>query len=472
MKMILMMMTALCCTVQVKADDQSYNLDTIRMEATIEPTETYQYLKPTYQKGVIVTSPWNGNWFVNISGGTNAFMGTPLGCEDLFGRMQPSVGLAIGKWFTPSIGSRISYQGFNFKNSLLDKQEYHSVHADLLWNVLGTLYREDNELRWNLFPFVGVGMIHNKTNKHNPFAISYGLQAEYSFCKRVALTMEVSNATTFQSFDGQFRKNSLGDHMLNASVGLSFKIGKIGWKKPVDHLPYVQQNEWLTDWANSMREQNQVFSDRIDMQQKTLEQLKTILEIEGLLDKYKHLFDNENITQNKYPRNNYSGLNSLRARMKNSKWDGKSPLVSVSSETDNTNTSSTGAIQTDIASFANDSLTQSLVEGQIIGAPIYFFFEINSSQFKEESQNLNIEELARVAIKHGLHITLIGAADSSTGTATINEYLSKARADYIADKLISKGVDSARIAKVFAGGIEEYSPNEANRHTKVVLSLR
>lgn len=50
MKMILMMMTALCCTVQVKADDQSYNLDTIRMEATIEPTETYQYLKPTYQR--------------------------------------------------------------------------------------------------------------------------------------------------------------------------------------------------------------------------------------------------------------------------------------------------------------------------------------------------------------------------------------------------------------------------------------
>lgn len=210
------------------------------------------------------------------------------------------------------------------------------------------------------------------------------------------------------------------------------------------------------------------------MQQKTLEQLKTILEIEGLLDKYKHLFDNENIIQNKYPRNNYSGLNSLRARMKNSKWDGKSPLVSISSETDNTNTSSTGAIQTDIASFANDSLTQSLVEveGQIIGAPIYFFFEINSSQFKEESQNLNIEELARVAIKHGLHITLIGAADSSTGTALINDALSRARADYIAEKLQSKGVDSSCIDKVFAGGIEEYSPNEANRHTKVVLSIR
>ena len=472
MKMILLIMAAICCTVQAKANDRLYNFDTVRVEATIDAPETYQYLKPSYHKGVIVTSPWNGNWFVNISGGANAFMGTPLGCEDLFGRMQPSVGLAIGKWFTPSIGTRISYQGFHFKNSQLEKQEYHSVHADLLWNVLGTLYREDKELRWNLFPFVGLGMIHNKTNKQNPFAISYGLQAEYSFCKRVALTMEVSNTTTFQNFDGQYKKNTLGDHMLNASLGLSFKIGKIGWKKPVDHLPYVQQNEWLTDYANSMRKKNQAYSDRIDMQQKTLEQLKTILEIEGLLDRYKHLFENEYIAKNSYPRNNYSGLNSLRARMKNSKWDGKSPLVTVSSEKDNTNTSSNDTVQTDIASFANDSITQSLVEGQIIGAPIYFFFEINSSQFKEESQNLNIEELARVAIKHGLHITLIGAADSSTGTATINEYLSKARADYIADKLISKGVDSARIAKVFAGGIEEYSPNEANRHTKVVLSLR
>ena len=221
-----------------------------------------------------------------------------------------------------------------------------------------------------------------------------------------------------------------------------------------------------------MREQNQSYSDRINMQQKTLEQLKVILEIEGLLDKYKHLFESDNIAQNSYPRNNYSGLNSLRARMKNSKWDGKSPLVSVSSETDNTNSSSKDAVQTDIVSFVNDSITQALVEGQIIGAPIYFFFEINSYQFKEESQNLNIEELARVAVKHGLHITLIGAADSSTGTALINESLSKARADYIADKLISKGVDSSRISKVFAGGIEKYSPNEANRHTKVVLSLR
>lgn len=55
--------------------------------------------------------------------------------------------------------------------------------------------------------------------------------------------------------------------------------------------------------------------------------MKKILEIEGLLDKYSHLFDDDDAFDgNRYPKNNYSGLNSLQARLKNRKWDGKSPL--------------------------------------------------------------------------------------------------------------------------------------------------
>ena len=45
---------------------------------------------------------------------------------------------------------------------------------------------------------------------------------------------------------------------------------------------------------------------------------------------------------------------------------------------------------------------------------------------------------------------------------------------FVSGKIRGKKVVVAKcgIGKVFAGGIEEYSPNEANRHTKVVLSLR
>ena len=48
---------------------------------------------------------------------------------------------------------------------------------------------------------------------------------------------------------------------------------------------------------------------------RTLVELKKILEIEGLLDTYSHIFDNDDITGCRYPINNYSGLNSLRARL-------------------------------------------------------------------------------------------------------------------------------------------------------------
>lgn len=49
------------------------------------------------------------------------------------------------------------------------------------------------------------------------------------------------------------------------------------------------------------------------------------MEIEGLLDKYSHLFaDSCEHAGHTYPVNNYSGLNSLLARLKNKKWNGKS----------------------------------------------------------------------------------------------------------------------------------------------------
>ena len=61
-----------------------------------------------------------------------------------------------------------------------------------------------------------------------------------------------------------------------------------------------------------------------------LNELKKILEIEGLLEKYGRLFDNRKNLSGVYPKNNYSGLNSLRARLRNRHWDGKSPLANDS----------------------------------------------------------------------------------------------------------------------------------------------
>lgn len=106
-----------------------------------------------------------------------------------------------------------------------------------------------------------------------------------------------------------------------------------------------------------------------------------------------------------------------------------------------------------------------------IGAPIYFFFELGTDRLLNKSQLVNLDEVARIAKKYGLKVKVIGAADSATGSETINDNLSRSRARFIAEELMKRGMESGTISQIFDGGIDDYSPNEANRHTRILLYL-
>lgn len=77
-----------------------------------------------------------------------------------------------------------------------------------------------------------------------------------------------------------------------------------------------------------------------------------------------------------------------------------------------------------------------------------------------------------MAKKYGLSVTVVGAADAATGNAGVNNTLSASRADYIAMELGKQGLNVGRITKVSKGGISDYTPTEANRHTKVMLYMK
>lgn len=106
---------ALLCTLQAQASVQPVQKDTVRHTIHYEVAELLQPMQPVYLNGVLLPASRTGNWFVSISGGATVFLGTPLGCEDLFGRVKPSYSLAVGKWFTPLVGARVNYSGLQFK---------------------------------------------------------------------------------------------------------------------------------------------------------------------------------------------------------------------------------------------------------------------------------------------------------------------------------------------------------------------
>lgn len=463
-----LIIAALGLFVQLQAGASELPTDTLTKINPMIESEMLQTIEPTYLKEVSVPSAWSSNWFMNISGGVSAFLGKPLGCEDIFGRTMPSLSVSFGKWFTPEIGGRVSYQGFKFKDYNIDKHRYHYVHADLLWNVANVFSKSSDLRKWNVIPFAGAGIIHHEDNGNTPFALSYGLIGQYRLSKRVLISMELGNMTTFQTFDGVGKKNRFGDNMLNFSAGITYHLGKVGWKRVVDASPYITQNKWLTDYINTMIEKNHQLNRLHEKDAIAIAELRKILEIEGLMDIYGEqlaLLDCEEKT-NGYPKNDYSGLNSLRSRLAHKDWDGQGKLKDRPSKRSLTYQISLSD------SLSTNSYISELLGGKVcIGSPVHFYFKLGSSELTNAAQMTNLDELSRVAKKYGLKVSVIGSADSATGTTGINNSLSTARAEYIFKQLEKRGVDSSIIRTSSKGGIDKYKPIPANRQVTICLYL-
>ena len=479
-------MSMLCLALTASASGQSNEVDSSYMEPVVTSDVMLQSLQPTYLRNVSEGSGWDRNWFLEVKGGTSAFLGSPVGCGDLFDRLTPALQVGVGKWFTPAVGGRIEFQGCQFKNAEFATMKYQFIHADFMYNL--TAFIRQNELglsRWDVIPFLGIGMVHNsdwssgnRSGTNHPFAFAYGLEARYRITNRLHLLAELSGMTTMKNFDAIGSSSRFGDNMLTLSAGLSVTIGKVGHKRIIDAKPYMSQNEWLLDYANGLSSRNRYLTKRVHEDELCMAEYRKILEIEGLLDLYKDRLTDKGHTKIKslYPKNDYSGLNSLRARLANRGWDGNPNTMPRAMQKRN-GVEDTEDIYSLDSLFNNSGVTDNaylsaMLNGQeYIGAPIYFFFHLGTDVLTEKNQVMNLDEIARVANKHGLQVKVIGAADSATGTESINDNLSRQRAEYIRRLLLDRGVDDSRIYTIYAGGIDKYSPAEANRNTCVVLSF-
>ena len=394
--------------------------DSLYIQKSYSQEQMLMPVNPTYLKHVSEAANWGRNWFIEAKGGASAFLGTPIGCGDVFDRVTPLLQIGVGKWFTPAIGGRIGFQGLSFKNAEFQTMKYQFVHADFLYNITSGIRQNESGIPlWDVIPFVGVGMIHNSdwinsctcqggSSGSHPFAFTYGVEARYRISDRVHLVGEVSGMLTARNFDGIGTSTKFGDNMISVSAGLSFTIGKTGWKRVVDATPYIEQNLALQDYIAYMRDKNAHLEKRLAGN----DDGKTV-----------------------YPKNSYSGLNSLRARL----------------------------------SMNGDSLSSSDRLKVSIGVPVYFFFKLNSDKLVDKSQLVNLDDIAKMAKQENLKIKISGAADSATGTQSGNQDLGKRRAKFIAKALIKRGVDKSQIKAYNLGGIDKYAANEANRFTTVVL---
>ena len=371
---------------------------------------TLNSVKPTYLQGVWKDEGVKSNWFINIQGGMNAFVGNPVGHGDFFDRTAPMLHLDVGKWITPTVGLRMSWQGVKLVDSDMEKRSFNNIHADFLYN-LSNAFKKDYSIltKWNFIPNIGLGIITNSHTKKKNFAVSYGIDVQCKLNERYAITAGIANTTTWSDFDGNGDPDKFGDNLMQFKLGLTIGIGKQGWKKVLDPKPFIINNE--------IKQEKSVVKNRIV----------------------------DNLSY--FPKNNYSGLNSLRARMNGEKEETLKGIYYPSQMEE------------------IDSATTAL-----IGNPVYFFFSKGSAKLKDRRQLVNIREIAKASKKYGLTIQVIGSADSQTGTKKINKRLSKRRAETLAKELRKQGVSSSLIKKKHLGGVKKFSNIKNNRNTCVILS--
>lgn len=451
-------MITVVCLFSLMASAQTNNNNYVQQEE-------FEQIEPTYLDNTFSDKVWNSNWFLSVKGGMSAFVGRPVGHGDLFDRKKPLLNISFGKWFTPYIGSRIAYQGLKMVNANLVTGNVTNIHSDFLYNIASHFSNSYEKLpRWDVIPYVGLGVIHNSISKKKPFALSYGFIVRYRLAERLHIAAEVANTTTWQYFDGIYNTSKFGDHLLQASIGLDITIGKNGWNRVVDPKPYIVQNDIMRESISKMREENEKLDKLHKKDALALAEMRKILEIEGLLEKY-NLAMSDSAEVKTHPRNNYSGLNSLRARLRNKEWNGDAnnykPLL-------NKNYNANEA--EDSLELTPEEYFQVMKDGKVyIGTPIFFFFQIGTDNLTEKAQIINIKEIAGCIRKYGLHARIVGAADSQTGTAYGNEKLSAKRAQYISKLLRENGVPQDKIKTQYRGGINSYEPMTGNRNTCVML---
>ena len=183
------------------------------------------------------------------------------------------------------------------------------------------------------------------------------------------------------------------------------------------------------------------------------------------------------------PINDYSGLNSLRARLANRFWDGQSDTTKFQDAVDNETVQVVGQAKVSDnvlpeaqrrggeGSTGNRYFDEIVSSGIPIGAPLLVFFKGGGTVLTDSAQLINVKAVAELAKNYGFRIRVTGSADSATGSVEKNAAVAQSRAKYIADYLISQGMSENCIEQSSVGGVNELSPASANRNCIIELLL-
>lgn len=213
---------------------------------------------PVLKNSVVTNSFWS-NWFVQVGAQWDAFYPS----QSNYGsskmpfkgfRSSPEAAIAVGKWFSPEIGFRIKAngiwgKGMSGKDESV-KYKFWNIHAQPIFNLSNIFCGYNPNRVYNLSLFGGGGVARNMSANNYSMSLGIGLLNQFYICEKFAINLELGWNTFEPKFDGNSR--SVGkrifdshDNILYAELGLTYNIGKAGWRNcpDVDAIKALSQSQ-------------------------------------------------------------------------------------------------------------------------------------------------------------------------------------------------------------------------------------
>lgn len=378
--------------------------------ATTNAQETID--APVTSKYSVATNSFWSNWYLQV--GVDMNLQYNAGMASWFKEVFPKgkdygVGVAVGKWFTPGIGTRL---GVKWNNGLLENKHnewspdfgdkgYALIHFDTQFNLSNLLFGYNEHRTWNFIMYPRLGYIRTFDDQRYHHLIGAGIENTWRLSKVVRIYLDLSyNASSRYFADNKFphideNECSLSHKgFVNGELGLMFNLGKSTWDRAVTLEAY-----------NALAAQS-----------------------EAVLSKLRAELDKERAL-------NAELRSKLEALSKAPKQEVKEVTKVISNAATNV------------------------------------FFKINSARITDNKDLLNLEAVANAAKKAGSKVLVSGYADSKTGSAEYNKQLSEKRANAVADKLVEFGINRNDITIVAEGGVDLVGkyPFQLNRRALVEL---
>lgn len=348
-------------------------------------------------RGPYETNRFGDNWFIGVGGGINILWNE--GYDNV--KIGPSIDANFGKWFTPSVGMRVGYQGFSTqiwsetasllgptldtdKDMYLQKMGYMYIHGDFLWNISNALSGYKETRFWNFVPYLHAGFFRSYGQDgvefhDNEFAMGAGLLHNLRLADRLDLIIDM-RATVV---NGRIHQADGVAILPSVTAGLAVDIG----------------------WPNFVRSSTVIGALEVANLEKTAVLETAIVALEAANASL--AADNEKLTKS-----NAKLAKQVKDLEKQPKFD---------------------------ASKFFEDMT-----------PAAVYFDIGKATL-DEKQMAQLDFLAKNLITAAdqdtkIMVTVMGSADGNTGTMKRNQYLSEARSKYIFDILTKKyGISPNRL---------------------------